>query len=171
MTSNYLAILGYILFPWRFQSIALTFLALSSLWRRSKARAQFLPGGLVVSIAIDRRRAMLKASEGMYLIRTGCPELDISNNNLTMAFSSSGVRYCWFWALSPALRSIVVAGNTALRCNCAVRRRLARREDFRQRLAGSVHDRGGGADAQDQTSAPRHPQHNESGPILGLARM
>src|SRR4051794_27495540 len=43
---------------------------------------------------------MLKASEGMYLIRIGCPKLDISNKNLTIAFSSPGVRYYWLWALS-----------------------------------------------------------------------
>ena len=68
---------------------------------------------------LSRRRAMLKASEGMCLIRTGCPKLDISNKNLTMAFSSSGVRYCWLWALSsidapPCLRRWSVERGTLL---------------------------------------------------------
>jgi hypothetical protein len=43
---------------------------------------------------------MLKASIGIYLMRTGCPKLDISNKNATRAISSSTVRYCWRWAIS-----------------------------------------------------------------------
>jgi hypothetical protein len=45
-------------------------------------------------VTLDRSRTILKASEGRNLIRIGCSRLDISSKNLTIAFSSSGVRYC-----------------------------------------------------------------------------
>jgi hypothetical protein len=51
-------------------------------------------------VPLDLWRATLKASEGVYFIRTGCPRSNISNKNVTRAFSSSVIRYCWRRALS-----------------------------------------------------------------------
>jgi hypothetical protein len=43
---------------------------------------------------------MLKANVGIYLMRTGCLKLDVSNRNAIRAFSSSTLRYCCRWAIS-----------------------------------------------------------------------
>lgn len=98
MTSNHAVTLSYMRISCRFQSIDCTLLALISGWRFSKARGQFLLGGLVSLLVEGRRQVIRKASTGIHLMRTGCPKLNMSSKNETRAFSSSILRHCWPWA-------------------------------------------------------------------------
>lgn len=78
-----------------------------------------MPGGLIALPVVERWRAMLNASKGRNFIRTGFPRSDISFKNLSRAFSSDGVRYCWLWAFCsferrPCARWWRVEGGTLL---------------------------------------------------------
>jgi hypothetical protein len=100
ITLNQCVILSYILLSWRFQSTALIFLKLSFRWRFSNALSQFLPKGLIASSVVERRHAIINASERIYLIEIRYPILDIRIKYLARAFSSTEVRYYWRYALS-----------------------------------------------------------------------
>ena len=53
-------------------------------------------GRTLVALSVEeRRRAILKASDGRNFIRIGFPRSDIRNTNSTRAFSSDSVRCCW----------------------------------------------------------------------------